>query len=105
MQPPSRDHKRDLSERYRAATDRVAAILFAADPIGIAEANPHIDEYAGEAREILAGLDEARDRADLGRITYEVFVRQFSEADAGSASKYGEIAKDLWLVVQELRRA
>lgn len=103
MQRPSRNDRRDSSEHYRAFLNRVSAILFAADPIGIAEENPHTDEYEGEARRILARLDEATGPADLGRITHEVFVEMFSEALAAPASKYGEIAKELWPAVQELR--
>lgn len=104
MQRPSRNERRDSSERYRAALERVSAILFTADPIGIAEANPHTDEYASEAQGILARSDEASGPADLGRITHEVFKEQFGKAGAGPASRYIEIANELWPALQELRR-
>lgn len=104
VQRPSRKDRDDLTERYRVALSRVSAILFAADPIGIAEGNPHTDEYAAEAQRILARSDEASGVADLSRIMREVFVEQFSEADAGPASKYDDIATELWPTVQELHR-
>lgn len=93
-----------MSLRHRSVLNRVSETLFAADPIGIAEENPHIDEYEGEARRILARCDEASGPADLARLTHEVFVEMFSEADAGAVSKYEQIAQELWPTLQELRK-
>ncbi len=104
MQGPSSDERRELSERYRAAVERVSAILFKADPMGIADNNPYTDEYAPEAQRIIARSKEADSRADLARITHEVFVEMFGPVSVGPASGYKKIAEDVWLVLQELRR-
>src|SRR6266511_364846 len=104
MERPSSAERRELSERYRSAVERVSALLFRADPMGIAENNPHTDEYAGEAQRIVSRFKEADSRADLARITHEVFFQMFSPVSVGPASEYQDVANDLSLVLQELRR-
>jgi hypothetical protein len=98
----SDNDRRELADRYQAVVARVSAILFKQDPIGIAEDNPHTDEYDAEARLIVARSTEAMSPAELSRITRGVFVEMFWEELAEPASRFDEISKELWPVVQEL---
>jgi hypothetical protein len=100
---PTAEERRRLIERYKLPVDALEAILFRADPIGIAEDNPHQDEYAAEASAIARLLPDVKDASDLERRVHEVFVDCFGEHSAGSRSAYSQIAREIWATWEELR--
>jgi hypothetical protein len=102
MTEPSQGRRRDLTKRYHSVLERVCATLYRVDPMGIANGNPHLDEYSAEAERILARADEAGDVRGLAGIVREVFAAQFGSEDVDTGM-FEDIAKELWPVVRQLR--
>ena len=71
------------------------ALLFEADPIGIASED-NADEYRPEAETIQRRRAEAGSAADVRRIVHEEFVRWFDEHLAGPPERYEQVARRLW---------
>jgi hypothetical protein len=76
-----------LRQRYGTLFDKIAAILFEADPMGI-NFETNTDEYEPEAETILLRLGQADTADDVARIVHEEFVRWFSVDDAGAAEAW-----------------
>lgn len=74
-------------------------LLFRHDPIGI-NYDTNVDEYAPEAGTILSRLASARSEEDVLRIVHAEFVRWFSPSDAGTPSRYTQIAAEVWAHLQ-----
>jgi hypothetical protein len=70
--------------------------------MGIADDNPHTDEYAAEAQRILARADEARSPSELAEIVRDVFRAQFGQVEARAGVQFVDIAEEIWPAVQEL---
>lgn len=81
--------------------ERACAILFRADPTGIADGNPNEDEYEPEAQRILARADEAATPDALALIVADVLRAQFGRTDARLVDTK-LLARHLWIVVQDL---
>ncbi len=85
------------SREYGELFDRVSAILFEFDPIGIGfEGNT--DEYDAEAGTILPRLKACHGVEDASRVVYEEFVRWFDEEIAGDPGHYKLIGDAIWSV-------
>jgi len=105
MGGPSPERRHELNERYRTVLERVCATLFRIDPMGIADGNPHVDEYSSEAQRILARADEAKDPEGLAGIVRDVFAAEFGGVGARAGVRFEDIAQDLWPTIQDLKRA
>lgn len=89
------EERRQLKAEYGELFDRITAILFQHDPIGINfEVNP--DEYQLETGTILPRLRTCSGSADVQRVVYEEFCRWFGSDTAGSAEAYSRIANEIW---------
>lgn len=91
-----------ISDQVRAPdptafVDEVEAMLFAADPVGIAFGT-NTDEYRPEAESIVRRLPAAVSVDDVQLIVHEEFVAWFDPATAGPVSRYRQIAARIWLV-------
>lgn len=85
-------------EPYRDVADRVSAILFRHDPIGI-NYEENTDEYDAEAESIVLRLASAPgiDSAEtVEQIVQQEFVRWFDQKLAGPRDRYRGIAKEIW---------
>lgn len=78
---------------------QISAILFEADPL---EVNHEIntDEYDGEAEDIAAGLPQVTEVGSVRELVHACFVRWSSPESAGPASRYDEMAEQIWSVWQ-----
>ncbi len=88
-------HKR-LRSNYKRLFDEVAETLFRYDPLGLAAAGAPGDEYSLETGTIVPRLREANCAQDGLRIVYEEFVRWFGGKTAGPASRYEQVAAEVW---------
>ena len=84
-----------LKKKYGDLFDRVAALLFEADPIGI-NFETNTDEYEPEVGTILPRLQDASSPLDVQRIVHEEFCRWFDADNAGPMHKYEAIAASIW---------
>ena len=95
------EQRRQLRNEYGELFDSIAALLFRADPVGIAFDNENLDEYEPEAGTILPRLKACACVDDVLRIVYEEFVRWFDADNAGPQENYEKIASDIWRLWQE----
>ena len=85
----------ELHARYGDLYERITAILFRHDPVGL-NFDDNTDEYAPEARRIawvlstLSSVDEAR------RTIRDIFAASFDDRLAGPESRYQRAAEDIW---------
>ena len=84
-----------LKEEFEGLYDRVAAILFEVDPIGI-NFEHNNDEYEPEVDTILPRLRSCVSADDAKQVIHEEFVRWFGAESAGSAHAYSKIAERVW---------
>lgn len=84
-----------LKDEFKDLYDRVAAILFEVDPIGI-NFEHNTDEYEPEVDTILPRLRSCASADDTQRVIHEEFVWWFGAESAGSAHSYSEIAERVW---------
>ena len=88
--------RRDALRRAsRGSFDRVAAILFEEDPIGINFEN-NTDEYEPEVETILPRLAACADVHAVQSVVHEEFVRWFDPVTAGPREGYERIARRIW---------
>ncbi|MFO6453463.1 MULTISPECIES: hypothetical protein [unclassified Aeromicrobium] len=84
-----------LKREYKSEIQRVSAILFENDPVGI-NFGENADEYEPEAADIVRRLPEASGPEDLARIVRDVFVHWFGAESAVRDSSYAELARRIW---------
>lgn len=77
----------------------IEALLFEQDPIGI-NFESNTDEYRAEAESIVIRLSSAHDEADTATIVHEEFIAWFGSDIAGPATRYAEIARQVWALWQ-----
>ena len=75
--------------------DRIEALLFRHDPIGL-NFGDNADEYRPEAESIALRLPSAQSMDDVRRIAHDEFVRWFDPQLAGAESRYAEIGREVW---------
>ncbi len=97
------DERRQLKNEYGELFDSVSALLFRADPIGIAFDNENLNEYEPEAGTILPRLRTCGSPDDVLRVVYEEFVRWFDADNAGPKDRYKRIASEIWELWQRSR--
>ena len=95
------EDRRRLKNKYGQLFDLVSAILFQADPIGIAFENPNTDEYDPEAETILPRMERCANVEDTLRVVHEEFVRWFDADNAGPKESYRKVATDIWQLWQQ----
>ena len=96
------EERRRLRAEYGELFDDISSLLFQHDPIGI-NFDHNTDEYEIETGTILPRLHECQSAGDLGKVIHEEFVRWFGEATAGPPERYGEVASEIWQLVQRYR--
>jgi len=101
---PSEEERRRLIRQYQTIVGGITSILFRLDQVGIADDNPHRDEYASEAAMISRYLPEAKDLSDLEGAIRQVFVSQFGEPLPGHGRDYHEVALEVWRFAAEVRK-
>jgi hypothetical protein len=89
------EEQAELKRNYGELFDRVAALLFRHDPIGI-NFGQSADEYEPEVGTILPRLAQCSSAGDVRRVVHEEFVRWFDSSTAGDESRYEAIAEELW---------
>lgn len=90
------DERNRLRSEYRELFESVSSLLFRHDPIEI-NFETNTDEYEPEVGTILPRLRECVSQEDVLRVVHEEFVRWFDQDAAGSADRYQEISKQIWL--------
>jgi hypothetical protein len=93
-----------LREQYGALFDSVSGVLFREDPIGI-NFETNTDEYEPEVGTILPRLGSCKAASDVTRVVHEEFVRWFGTDTAGEASRYENVAGEIWQLWSERVRA
>ena len=81
-----------LRARYGASYERLSAILFEEDPIGINFGN-NSDEYEPEVDTILPRLSECQTVVEIRQVVHAELVRWFDGVDVGSPERYSRIAQ------------
>jgi hypothetical protein len=92
-----RARRKALRAEYEELYDRVSAILFEEDPIGI-NFDDNTDEYELEVDTILPRLKTCRTAADVQAVVHEEMVRWF-DVTAGPAERYATIATRIWVLI------
>ncbi len=90
-----RARREALRRWYRGWFERVTAILFEEDPIGL-DLEVNTDEYEAEAETILPRLEACADVHAVRAVVHEEFVRWFDSITAGPPERYERIAARLW---------
>jgi hypothetical protein len=88
---------------YGELFDKVAALLFRLDPIGI-NFDDNDDEYEPEAGTILPRLKACKSPDDALGVVHEEFVRWFGVGTAGPRGRYELIASEIWQLWQQSGR-
>jgi hypothetical protein len=91
----SQERRRELRLQYGELFDAVAAVLFAADPIGI-NFGDNTDEYHPDVSTILPKLRGCESAADVQQLLYREFVAWFDEGIASPEAKYLGPARAIW---------
>jgi len=91
--------KSALRKEYGALYDRLAALLFKADPVGIGFED-NTDEYEPEVGSILPRLRTCASAADVQRVVHEEFCRWFDSDTAGPFERYRKISDDIWIEIR-----
>jgi hypothetical protein len=98
--PTFHTQREQLRAQYQDAYDRLAALLFEHDPIGIGfEDCP--DEYEPEVGTILPRLRECSSETECLQVIHEEFCQWFGAETAGSRADYETIAHDVWIMWNE----
>jgi len=84
-----------MKQDYPQIYDRVTAILFEEDPIGI-NYEFNTDEYEPETGSILPRISSCRSAVELQLVVHGEFVRWFNAETAGPLEKYARIATRIW---------
>lgn len=97
------EDRRRLRSEYGDLFNKVAAILFRLDPIGINfDDNPN--EYEPEAGTILPRMKACKSLDDALTVVHEEFVRWFDAGTAGPRERYEPIASEIWQLWQQSGR-
>lgn len=94
-----REDKKTRRRDYAALLSGINALLWEADPIGLAPGNPSTDEYRPEAEAILSRIDEVRAPRDMERVVHEEFVRFFGLRLAGPHRRFRGVAQRIWMLL------
>jgi hypothetical protein len=95
--------RRLLKQQYGELFERVSAVLFEVDPIGI-NFESNTDEYEPEVGTILPRLKDASTARDVENIIYEEFCRWFDTETVGSRGQYLPIAEKVWEAWREFNK-
>jgi hypothetical protein len=79
---------------FTSVVNRISAILFKADPIGI-NFGHNSDEYDSEAETIVLRLIEGAREEDISRVVHEEFERWFGDLSDEDV-QYVKIAREIW---------
>jgi hypothetical protein len=90
-----RAERKRLKNQFASLYDKLAALFFRHDPIGI-NFETNADEYEPEVGTILPRLDQCASEADCLKVVHEEFCRWFDEETVGPISNYEAIAKEVW---------
>jgi hypothetical protein len=93
-----RAHRNALRAEYGELYDRVSAILFEEDPVGI-NFEVNTDEYELEVDTILPRLKSCHTVEDVRALVHEEMVRCFDSASAGPPERYATIAARIWALI------
>lgn len=90
-----RERRKDVKRAYGELFDRVSAVLFAADPMGL-NFGSNTDEYDPEASTIIPRLSGCHSTSDALTVIHEEFVAWFDLDADEPVEKYRQIAEDIW---------
>ena len=96
------DRRKALRNEYKVLIERLSAILFEEDPIGV-NFEDNTDEYDLEAGTIVPRLKDCHSVEDVRAVVHEEFVRWFEAEIAGPPERYARIAVRIWLEIGVLR--
>jgi hypothetical protein len=93
----------ELRKQYGVVFDKLSALFFRHDPIGISFENHSIakdnpDEYEPEVGTILPRLEHCTSEAACLKAIHEEFCRWFGEDVAGPVAKHERIAHEAWIM-------
>ena len=94
--------RKALRQEYAGLYEKVAAILFEEDPVGIYFEH-NTDEYEPETGSILPRLKSCKNVEDVRSVVHEEFVRWFGNETAGPRQAYEAAARHIWGAVLEFR--
>lgn len=93
-----------LRIEYGDLHDKIQALLFRHDPIGI-NFETNTDEYDPEVRTILPRLKSCHSVGAVRRMVHEEFVDWFGAEIAGEQEHYTQIGREIWELWQQFTNA
>jgi|SRR5712691_136616 len=90
-----REERRRMKEEYGALYEKVEALLFRHDPMGI-NFEENTDEYELETSLILPRLRTCGSAAEVTRTVHQVFMDCFGAVEARAERQYAEIGAEIW---------
>ena len=85
----------ELRAKYGPLYDRVAAILFEADPAGV-NFGDNTDEYEPEVDHIVPRLRSCSSVEDVQRVVVEEFTKMFDDDTVEAPERFHRIAGLIW---------
>ena len=83
--------------RHREVTEKIGAVLFRHDPVGLAPGS-NADAYDSHAHTIVSKLLTCGSIDHAVAVVHEEFCREFGEAKAGALSRYAAIGDEIWQI-------
>lgn len=90
-----REERRRMKNEYSGLYEKVEALLFRHDPIGI-NFEENTDEYELETSLLRPRLRACRSAADVTRMVHKVFEECFGYIEARAESLYEPIGAEIW---------
>ena len=94
---PAQERRKELRREYGELFDRMSAIFFRHDPIGI-NFEDNTDEYDPEVGTILPRLAACGSAIEVRRVVFEEFCTWFGRETVGDEGKYVGIAEEVWVL-------
>lgn len=90
-----REEQRRIKDEYSGLYEKVEALVFRHDPIGI-NFEENTDEYELETSLLLSRLRTCRSAADVTRMVHKVFEECFGYVEARAERFYEPIGAEIW---------
>jgi hypothetical protein len=86
-----------IATRSREVAEKISAVLFQHDPVGLSLGTNH-DAYDAQAQALISKLLRCGSEEHVAAIVFDEFTREFGALKAGSSSEYAEIGRAIWLI-------
>jgi hypothetical protein len=89
------EERRRAKEQYAILYEKVVALLFRHDPMGI-NFEENTDEYQMETSLILPRLRACSSAAEVTRMVHQIFMECFGAIEARTERQYQPIGAEIW---------